>query len=220
MTKVQSNQYLLIRCKTIFMMRLLAVCLAVLSVGLLLYMASALPEPAARAARQADQKEAVAAPRAAVIGWMKARSEMPEQVLVAIYDEAARSVNADLILAICAVESDFNPAVKSPKGALGLMGITSRVWLEELKGRGLVSERRDLFLIPNNIAAGTYVLEKYLARSGSLEQALTDYVGGDSNYAGRILQALGEIYLAKMPLRNEAGTAAAAHPEGDKLAYR
>ena len=219
MTQVPSNQYLVIRCRTMFMMRLLAVCLTVVSIGLLLYMVSASPAPAAPAVRQADQSVA-ADPKAAVIGWMKSRSEMPEQVLVAIYDEAARSINADLILAICAVESDFNPSIKSPKGALGLMGITAGVWLQELKGRGLVSEKRDLFLIPNNIAAGTYVLEKYLARSRNLEQALNDYVGGDTDYAGRILQAMGEIYLAKMPPRNEARAAAAVRPEGDKLAYR
>lgn len=206
MTKVRSNQYVVIRRNTMFIMRLLAACLAAIALGLLIYVASPAPAPADGMALQAAQNETLA-PKAAVIGWMKARSEMPEQVLAAIYDEASRSLNTDIILAICAVESNFNPGIKSPKGALGLMGITSRVWLEELKSRGLVSEKRDLFLIPNNIASGTYVLEKYLARSGSLEQALTDYVGGDTTYAGRILQALGEIYLAKMPLRqSNAGT--------------
>jgi soluble lytic murein transglycosylase-like protein len=96
----------------------------------------------------------------AVMKWMKQKSEMPEQVLSSIYDSALMHINTELILAVCMVESNFNPGVKSSKGAIGLMGIMPGVWLEELKGSGIVRERRDLFLIPNNIAAGVYVLKK------------------------------------------------------------
>lgn len=48
---------------------------------------------------------------------------MPEQVLSDIYDEAVKYAYSDLILAICAVESNFNPVAKSQKGAIDLMGI-------------------------------------------------------------------------------------------------
>jgi soluble lytic murein transglycosylase-like protein len=134
----------------------------------------------------------------AVVEWMRHKSEMPDQVLSSIYDAAEKNINTELILAICMVESNFNPGLKSSKGAVGLMGIMPAVWLEELKVRGIVQERRDLFLIRNNIDSGIYVFEKYLARTGNLEKALFDYVGGDSDYVKKVLQALGEIYLIKM----------------------
>jgi soluble lytic murein transglycosylase-like protein len=134
----------------------------------------------------------------AVVEWMRHKSEMPDQVLSSIYDAAEKNLNTELILAICMVESNFNPGLKSSKGAIGLMGIMPAVWLEELKANGIVTEKRDLFLIPNNIASGIYVLEKYLATAGNLEKALFAYVGGDSEYVRKILQALGEIYHVKM----------------------
>jgi len=134
----------------------------------------------------------------AVMKWMRHKSEMPDQVLSSIYDAAEKNLNTELILAICMVESNFNPGLKSSRGAIGLMGIVPAVWLEELKANGIVTEKRDLFLIPNNIASGIYVLEKYLARAGNLEKALFAYVGGDSEYVKKVLQALGEIYHVKM----------------------
>lgn len=134
----------------------------------------------------------------AVMNWMKDNSEMPEQILSRIYETAVDNPHADLILAICMVESNFNPNAKSGKGAMGLMGIVSSVWLEELKKEGIIHSRRDLYLVSNNIASGVYVLKKYLSKSNDLEQALFDYVGGDDSYVGKVLKALGEIYLVKM----------------------
>ncbi len=136
--------------------------------------------------------------KSAVVEWMRHNSEMPDQVLSNIYDAAEKNLNTELILAICMVESNFNPGLKSSKGAIGLMGIMPAVWLEELKANGIVTGKRDLFLIPNNIASGIYVLEKCLARAGNLEKALFAYVGGDSEYVKKVLQALGEIYHVKM----------------------
>jgi len=134
----------------------------------------------------------------ALMAWMRQRSEMPDQVLSIIYDSAVTHTNRDLILAICLVESNFNPKVKSHKGAIGLMGIMPSVWVEELKAEGIVNERRDLFLIPNNIASGVYVIEKYMRIHQSLEKALFRYVGGDSAYVNKVLKALGEIHMINM----------------------
>jgi soluble lytic murein transglycosylase-like protein len=134
----------------------------------------------------------------ALMAWMRKRSEMPDEVLSSIYDAALTHANRDLILAICLVESNFNPKVKSNKGAIGLMGIMPNVWVEELKAEGIVSGRRDLFLIPNNIASGVYVIEKYMRIYHSLDRALFNYVGGDSSYVNKVLSALGEIHLINM----------------------
>lgn len=133
-----------------------------------------------------------------ILDWMKNRSEMPEQVLSGIYDAAVKNANPDLILAICFVESGFNPAAKSSRGAVGLMGIRPSVWSEELKKQGIIADKRDLYMVANNIAAGSYVFGQYMAKTTNIEDALLQYVGGDSAYAGKVLQALGEIYLARI----------------------
>jgi soluble lytic murein transglycosylase-like protein len=132
-----------------------------------------------------------------VLEWMKNNSGMSEEVLSDIYRAAVQNGNSDLILAICVVESNFNPGVKSEKGAIGLMGISPRAWLDELKAQGIVREKKDLYHISKNIASGAYVLQKHLSKNKTLERALIDYVGGDPAYVRKVMKALGELYLAK-----------------------
>ncbi len=128
-----------------------------------------------------------------ILQWMKEHSEMPEQVLSKIYSAAMNNVNADLVLAICLVESNFNPHVESDRGAIGLMGIMPNVWLEELQTHGIVRDQDDLYAISGNINSGIYVLGKYMARTNNLREALSRYSGGDPAYATRVLRMLGEI---------------------------
>ena len=132
-----------------------------------------------------------------ILRWMKNNSGMSEEVLSEIYRAAVNNINSDLILAICMVESNFNPTAKSNKGAMGLMGIMPVAWLDELKAQGIVQDKGDLYQIPNNIASGAYVLQKYLSRTKTLEKALIDYVGGDRDYVRKVMKALGGLYLAK-----------------------
>ena len=138
-----------------------------------------------------------AAARQSVLDWMGENSAMPDQVLAKIYNAAAGTRNSDLILAICLIESNFNPHAESDKGAIGLMGIMPGVWLEELKAQGIIREKEDLYKISGNIAAGAYVLAKYLSETNDLSQALNRYVGGASWYAERVLQAQRKIGLAR-----------------------
>lgn len=138
-----------------------------------------------------------AATRQAVLVWMGENSAMPVHVLEKIYNAAAATGNRDLILAICLVESNFNPHLKSSKGAIGLMGIMPGVWLEELKVQGIIGKKKDLYKISGNIAAGAYVLARYLSETNDLSQALTRYVGGATWYATRVLQAQRKIGLAR-----------------------
>ncbi len=132
-----------------------------------------------------------------ILEWMKNNSRMSEKVLTDIYRAAVNNGNADLILAICLVESNFNPSVKSNKGAIGLMGISPGAWLDELQAQGIVRHKDDLYQIPKNIAAGAYVLQKYLSNAKTFERALINYVGGDPAYVRKVLKALRELYLAK-----------------------
>lgn len=140
----------------------------------------------------------------AILKWMKENSKMPDQVLASIYKAAANTGNRDLILAICLVESNFNPHVKSHKGAIGLMGIMPDVWLEELKAQGIIREKEDLYKISGNIAAGAYVLATYLSETNDLRQALIRYVGGASWYATKVFRAQSKIELARNSENNEA----------------
>ena len=160
--------------------------------------------PAQRSRNDADAKETT---KEAVLQWMKGNSEMSEHVLSKIYSAAMHSVNSDLILAICLVESNFNPHVESEKGAIGLMGIMPDVWLEELKTHGIVTGQEDLYTISSNINAGIYVLERYLARTNNLREALSRYAGRDPEYATRVLRMLGEVSRAR---RSEGQTYLAA----------
>ncbi len=132
-----------------------------------------------------------------VLEWMKNNSRVSEEILTDIYRAAVNSGNADLILAICLVESNFNPSVKSEKGAIGLMGILPQAWLDELRDQGIIREKKDLYQISSNIASGAYILQKYLSNAKTFERALIDYVGGDPAYVRKVLKALRELYLAK-----------------------
>jgi hypothetical protein len=143
-------------------------------------------------------------PKEAVLQWMKENSDMPEQVLAKVYQAAARTGNRDLILAICLVESNFNPHAISEKGAIGLMGVMPGVWLEELRKEGIVQEREDLYKISDNIEAGAYVLATYLSETNDLRKALIRYVGGASWYAARVMKAQKKIELAHLPERQLA----------------
>ncbi|NJD55257.1 MAG: lytic transglycosylase domain-containing protein [Nitrospirae bacterium] len=155
-----------------------------------------------------SSKDAKETARQAVLQWMKENSDMPDHVLANIYTAASATSNRDLILAICLVESNFNPHVESDKGAIGLMGIMPGVWLDELKEQGIVQEKDDLYKISSNIAAGAHVLATYQAETNDLRKALIRYVGGASWYATRVLQAQKKIKMAQSP---EQQLALAAH---------
>lgn len=147
--------------------------------------------------------------RQAVLHWMGKNSAVSEKVLSDIYGTAASTVNRDLVLAVCFVESNYNPRAVSNKGAMGLMGIMPGIWLDELQSRGIVRKKEDLFKIGNNIAAGTYVLERYLSRTGNLRKALIRYEGGDSWYATRVLKAMNKISLVRHLRQNNIYLASA-----------
>lgn len=93
-----------------------------------------------------------------------------------------------LVLAVIGVESSFDPAARSPKGALGLMQIIPRYHLARLDEHG----GEAVLLEPEvNVALGARILSEYVARHGSLAAGLQRYNGAagddEARYAQRVL---------------------------------
>jgi Transglycosylase SLT domain len=103
----------------------------------------------------------------------------------------AKEVNIDpvLLLAVIAVESNFNPNTKSHAGAEGLMQVMTSVHKDkyELYGGTTEAVRPEV-----NIRIGAYILKYLIATAGSLRNGLKHYVGAanaedDGGYADKVL---------------------------------
>lgn len=91
-----------------------------------------------------------------------------------------------LILGVVLTESKGNiNAINSAdkkKPCLGLMQVSTYWWDKELRKRGIISSNKDYHSISGGIAAGAYVLKKYLNKTGgNIEKALLHYSGGKSS---------------------------------------
>jgi soluble lytic murein transglycosylase-like protein len=107
-----------------------------------------------------------------------------------------------LILAMVAVESQFDPLAQSPRGAQGLMQILTRVHAAKFEPLGGVAA---VFDPVSNLRVGVGILKEYLVRDESLEQALKTYVGAanlpsDHGYGQKVMMARSKLEaVAKAP---------------------
>ena len=132
--------------------------------------------------------------QAAVAYWLsKKYSVAPEplSVLVAQAFEIGQKAKLDpnLILAIMAIESGFNPFAQSPVGAQGLMQVMTKIHSDKYQnfGGGFAA-----FDPVTNLRVGVKVLQECITRAGSIEGGLKHYVGAanladDGGYAGKVL---------------------------------
>ena len=103
-------------------------------------------------------------------------------------------VDKDLVFALIKSESDFNPDVKSNKGAIGLMQLMKQTAIEiaptiDLKIQN--NEMEENLLNPEiNINIGTKYLQTLLEKYNSIELALTAYNAGAGNVDKWIEQGL------------------------------
>ena len=103
----------------------------------------------------------------------------------------AKEVNIDpvLLLAVIAVESNFNPNTKSHAGAEGLMQVMTSVHKDKYAIFGGTTEATKPEV---NIRVGAYILKYLIATAGSLRNGLKYYVGAanaedDGGYSDKVM---------------------------------
>lgn len=132
--------------------------------------------------------------QAAVAFWLSKKYKVapePLSVLVAeAYDIGTRTkLDPTLILAIMAIESNFNPFAQSAVGAQGLMQVMTRVHTEKYQNFG---GHFAAFDPVSNLRVGVKVLQECIARAGSIEGGLRYYVGAanlpdDGGYTAKVM---------------------------------
>jgi hypothetical protein len=103
----------------------------------------------------------------------------------------AKEVDLDpvLLVAVMAIESNFNPNIQSNMGAQGLMQVLTRVHADKFVPYGGPAAA---FKPEANIRVGAYILKYFIAQAGTLQGGLRYYVGGavvgDGGYAGKVMR--------------------------------
>ena len=118
---------------------------------------------------------------------------------------AEKRIDPQLILAVIAIESSYNPFAESHAGAQGLMQVMTRVHRDKLEN--YVERELAVFSPEANIRAGTQILFDCRKRRGSLTGALACYVGAtgpsDGGYGARVLAERRRMALASgIPIRD------------------
>lgn len=132
--------------------------------------------------------------QAAVAFWLSKKYGIAPEPLSTLVAEAyavgARSkLDPNLILAVMAIESGFNPFAQSSVGAQGLMQVMTKVHGDKYDNFG---GKFAAFDPVSNLHVGVKVLQECISRAGSIEGGLKFYVGAanmesDNGYAAKVL---------------------------------
>ncbi|MBY6308039.1 MULTISPECIES: lytic transglycosylase domain-containing protein [Alcaligenes] len=115
-----------------------------------------------------------------------------------------KNLDPQLILAVIAIESRYNPYAESHVGAQGLMQVMTKVHKEKFD---IYMEGTLAVLSPEaNIRVGAQILSDCIRRRGSIEGGLACYVGAtgpsDGGYGAKVLAERRRIALASgIPVR-------------------
>jgi Transglycosylase SLT domain len=144
--------------------------------------------------------------QAALAYWLSKKYRVAPEPLSALVAEAyliskhAR-MEPTLILAVMAIESGFNPFAQSPVGAQGLMQVMTSVHTDKYENFG---GKLAAFDPVTNLRVGVKVLQDCIAKAGSIEAGLKQYVGAtgpdDGGYASKVLsenQRLQQVALGR-----------------------
>ncbi|MSQ57333.1 MAG: lytic transglycosylase domain-containing protein [Limnohabitans sp.] len=132
--------------------------------------------------------------QANVAYWLSRKYRVAPEPLSALvaeaYDIGPRSqIDPNLILAVMAIESGFNPFAQSQMGAQGLMQVMTKVHSDKYDSFGGKLAAFDPIA---NLRVGVNVLKECIVRTGSVEAGLKQYVGAanldtDSGYASKVM---------------------------------
>ena len=137
--------------------------------------------------------------QAALAYWLSKKYKVAPEPLSALVAEAYEigektRLEPALILAVMAIESGFNPVAQSPVGAQGLMQEMTSVHTEKYDSYG---GKLAAFDPVTNLRVGVRVLQECIARAGSVEGGLKQYVGAttaeDGGYAVKVLNELARL---------------------------
>jgi len=131
--------------------------------------------------------------QANVAYWLSRKYRVAPEPLSALVAEAyeigpRNQIDPNLILAVMAIESGFNPFAQSQMGAQGLMQVMTKVHSGKYDSFGGKLAAFDPIA---NLRVGVNVLKECIVRSGSVEAGLKQYVGAanldnDSGYANKV----------------------------------
>lgn len=112
-----------------------------------------------------------------------------EYVTIILRMSQEYNIDPFLIAGVIVTESTFKPSVKNYNGTChGSMQVSKRYWDEQLREVGIIEQPSDYYDIKRGVRAGVYVLNHYLSRSKSVQEALHKYSGGATNYYAKVMR--------------------------------
>lgn len=117
--------------------------------------------------------------QAAVASWLSKRYRVALEPVARLVQEAwsiapKAQLEPQMILAVVAIESAFNPYAQSPMGAQGLMQVITRVHDDKFEAFGGTMAAFDPVA---NLRVGVQILRDCAARFGGIDEGLRCYVG-------------------------------------------
>lgn len=159
------------------------------------------PEPGAIERATATDPRSLPFEQARVTQWIARKYRVAPEPIAALVAEAyavgkTSRLDPNLILAIIAIESSFNPFAQSSVGAQGLMQVMTQTHADKYEHFG---GSYAAFDPRSNLRVGVKVLQECIARAGSLLGGLKYYVGAanlesDGGYADKVMAEYGRLY--------------------------
>jgi len=154
----------------------------------------AMAEPEAIARATAADPTELSRQQSLVAFWISRRYNVAPEPISRLVQEAwaaGQKANLDpnLVLAVMAVESGFNPFAQSHVGAQGLMQVMTRVHQDKYQ---IFGGQHAAFDPVTNLRVGVQVLKDCIRKAGGLESGLKYYVGAanlpdDGGYAAKVM---------------------------------
>ena len=145
--------------------------------------------------RHVSQMSRLHSDELAVATWLSRKYRVGAEPIAALIVEArdlsrGRPINASLMLAVAAIESNFSPYAQSESGAQGIMQIMRPVHASRFRKYGGDQVMFDPIV---NFKVGIEILEDCIRlRGGSVEAGLACYLGGSAQenidrYVGKVM---------------------------------